>query len=546
MGESGKKSSYRGRQEEIVAGLPGCAGEYVRLVAKKMGYRRSVRGEVMAELAGHFADAMKGCASEEEREKKARELIEEFGDAGLLGVLCRRAKKRCRPMWQKVLIRSFQVLGVQVLYIVIRGATLFVGRPEVKVDYVAWLNELVRESDDESLNAMPYFEKAVQLLDKEAGKSVVDFLEWPGDMTVEEHGALAELLEANKEAMDLVVAGAHKPYSWVTYKGEAVTDVPADMGTRVTGNLMPSLGGYKSLAQLLMVRVKWRAYNGDAKGAAEDALALCRFGRHLEGKGLLVEQLVGIAIEGLAQANVLELLHRVEVPAESLLELQRELEKGGEVMNLEAEKAFLYDMIQRSFTDDGEGNGRVLASGVPLVANDLGDMVGGFVLFDYPDRQETTAMVDDYFRRLDDYMEKTPWELHTEGGEEELADLGDASLLLRILAPAHERIVEIMARAKTHRGAAAAVLALMRYKKDKGNYPEELNELVDGGYLGSAPEDLYSGKSLVYRKEGEDFILYSVWNNFQDDGGVMGTGMDGRPRQWGEGGDMVFWPVLRD
>ncbi|MFH1884581.1 MAG: hypothetical protein ABIL62_17940, partial [Planctomycetota bacterium] len=92
--------------------LPACATEYIKQVLKKMRYRRKVRQDVQVELAAHFEDELKDCKTNENREQKAKQLITEFGDVKLLAVLLRRAKKRCRPLWRKALVRSLQVLGI--------------------------------------------------------------------------------------------------------------------------------------------------------------------------------------------------------------------------------------------------------------------------------------------------------------------------------------------------------------------------------------------------------------------------------------------------
>jgi len=84
-----------------------------------MRYRRKVRRDVQAELAAHFEDELKDCENDEDKEQKAKQLITEFGDVKLLAVLLRRAKKRCRPLWRKALVRSLQVLGIIVLYFLI-------------------------------------------------------------------------------------------------------------------------------------------------------------------------------------------------------------------------------------------------------------------------------------------------------------------------------------------------------------------------------------------------------------------------------------------
>ena len=74
--------------------LPQAAVEYIDSVVKKMRYRRKVRAEVRAELIAHFEDALRGCENEAKKQSLAHEMIEDFGDAKLLGVLLRRAKKR--------------------------------------------------------------------------------------------------------------------------------------------------------------------------------------------------------------------------------------------------------------------------------------------------------------------------------------------------------------------------------------------------------------------------------------------------------------------
>ncbi|HOV77407.1 MAG TPA: hypothetical protein PLS24_05220, partial [Sedimentisphaerales bacterium] len=91
--------------------LPPCAIEYLARVTKKIRYRRRVRQDVQAELTAHFEDELRDAADAAEREQRAKRLIEEFGDAGLLAILCRRAKKRCRPLWRKALIRTTQAFG---------------------------------------------------------------------------------------------------------------------------------------------------------------------------------------------------------------------------------------------------------------------------------------------------------------------------------------------------------------------------------------------------------------------------------------------------
>ena len=69
--------------------LPECAKDFVKLIIKKMRYRKKIRADVMAELTAHFEDELRDCKNDEEKEQKAQQLIEDgadpnvcFGDPG--------------------------------------------------------------------------------------------------------------------------------------------------------------------------------------------------------------------------------------------------------------------------------------------------------------------------------------------------------------------------------------------------------------------------------------------------------------------------------
>ena len=60
-----------------------------------------------------------------------------------------------------------------------------------------------------------------------------------------------------------------------------------------------------------------------------------------------------------------------------------------------------------------------------------------------------------------------------------------------------------------------AGLALLQYKQAHGTFPETLEALGVEGLT-----DPYTGKSLLYRPEGEGFVVYSVGQDRQDNGGT--------------------------
>ena len=60
--------------------------------------------------------------------------------------------------------------------------------------------------------------------------------------------------------------------------------------------------------------------------------------------------------------------------------------------------------------------------------------------------------------------------------------------------------------------------ALAVYRAENGSYPEKLDALVPA-VLPALPVDLFHGKSYIYRRDGEGYLLYSVGANGADDGG---------------------------
>jgi len=523
--------------------LPACAAEFIRLVVKKMRYRKTVREEVQAELTAHFEDELRGCATDEEREQKARQLIANFGDAKLLAILLRRAKKRCRPLWRKAVVRGFQAVGIVILYILICSAPLFIGRPNVSVNYADWLNERGRAGLAESENAYPYYDKAAAASVKMPELLIESKVKWPADFNDIEMQQLLRWINDNNKALELMIEGAKRPHYWAVHSS---AEVDFSRGV-IMDDLMKNLSSYRQVARALNWRSRYKAYEGDVASALDDCVYLVKFGRHQEGKGLLIEQLVGIAIEAMAYGSISMIMEKVDVPADTLENIQEQLQeefaRHHDVINLEGEKAFLYDYIQRSFTDDGKGGGRMLARGLPVAVGDWKSGLWRFVTLSYPDRKEVTAKVDQYYQLVEQVFDETPWRARLEDESEKYMEITGDSFLLRITAPAHGRLVQLEWRVKTMRLGLLTVLALARYEKEKSEYPESLDVLVEAGYLKDMPNDPYSDGPLVYKKTDESFILYSLGENLSDDGGQVFRDDEGKIKQWASEGDWVFWPV---
>jgi len=542
---------------KLLENLPVCASEFIRLVIGKMGYRREVRAEVMEELAGHFEDGLRDCGSEQEREEKAGKLISEFGDAKLLGVLMRRAKKRCRPWWRTAMVRAFQGAVVLILCLVLYVVWFLTGEPKITTNYIVELNRMVRPSADEGLNAAPLYNEAAEVFTK-IPEELDEVIRGDREPTADERVLVEEWLEGNAESFELAAAGSKKPYYWRTYANKQNTG-------EMLSVLLPNMPEFRDMARGLCTRVRFRAEQGRYREAFDDMEVCYRMGRHLKGGATVIEQLVGIAMEAVAVKNLRGMLSAYSPDAETLGSFQERLEKmtAGEsfAMNFEGEKLCLYDEIQRSFTEDRFGGGHLYIKRIGAVGRSLDadedlievflrkeHLIGAFhVLFTHPNKAETRETCEEFYRFIGAAAKKTPARLRAEGIEvdEKAMEIVKGNVLLQLLAPALGKASRISHRQRVDAEATAAIIGILRYGKDKGAYPENWEAPVSGGYLKEVPLDPFSDKPLVYRRTEDGFTLYSVSEDFEDDGGERYRDERGRVRLWGETGDAVFWPVIK-
>jgi hypothetical protein len=77
-------------------------------------------------------------------------------------------------------------------------------------------------------------------------------------------------------------------------------------------------------------------------------------------------------------------------------------------------------------------------------------------------------------------------------------------------------------RSVTYSRLMMADLAVRAFFAEKGHFPKSLEELVPT-FIATVPEDPFSGQPLRYRLEGTTFVLYSVGQDRQDDGGKLGN-----------------------
>ncbi len=417
------------------------------------------------------------------------------------------------------------------------------GVPNPKVDYVAKINELARAGRDETLNAAPFYQKAFELY-VEGGEELMTTLSRRprpvslSELSDKEQSLLRQWVQSNSQALSQLELGTKKPYYWLqrSSKDGIAMEIP-----------LPELNEVRQLSRAITWRAKLNAAQGNIDKAEADVITCYRFGLHVTDTPFLVEQLVGVALRAFAARTAFIILDRTEMGQTSMKSLQRQIEQlstdESYIPDMGAEKFLMLDIIQRVFTDDGKGDGRISTSAeiLSMIHDYTTPTLSQEEIRSFPElqlqRRQTTEAVENLYEYFDFVGQKSPWQWKNEqiNPDKGIEKITEGNAFVQTFCPAYVRVTQIFARRRAETDALITTLALFRYKADKGQLPEKLDELVSAGYLNALPTDPFSGGPFVYKRIGDDFMLYSFGIDCDDDGGTHN-------RSWDKD-DQVFWPV---
>jgi hypothetical protein len=274
------------------AHLPAAVGEYIKLVIKKMGYRKCVREDVKKELIHHFEDALKDCKGTEDTEKLALMLIKNFGEPKILGKLMKRAKKRCRPLWRTITARCFQAVGIFVLLIIGYCIAITFAKPNITTDYLEKMNNLARPVADESLNAANDYKKAFEAYKSDPNLPKLILIKQNiKDFNETELSDVRKWIADNNTAMDYYLKAAQKPYCWWDIKLD-------DPNKPLFYILAPELAELRKLSQLVMIDAQLNAKDENFNESFNKICSCFKTGTHFKGPRSRIYQLVGMGFRG--------------------------------------------------------------------------------------------------------------------------------------------------------------------------------------------------------------------------------------------------------
>jgi len=426
----------------------------------------------------------------------------------------------------------------------VKAVLIFTANPRVTVDYVAEYNRMTCPANyDPNQNAADEYQKAYDAFVKIPREIQEDpYINWPADFNDDSRQILKEWLDSNKQSFEFFKIASHKTYYWL------------ERGAKGNGEMksmsFPEMTQFRDLIEAKLWDAKYKAIEGQFKSAFEDIENCILAGNQkCQRPSWPFEMAQGYDTKERTIKTVLCMISRIQFSSEILTELQDVLEvqfkKQSYLPYLETRRLEFYDELQRSFVDNGKGTGRLAWSKAKDFTTLCIDSPNPYLAcFLGPARNEMVKRMEEKYSAYNSIINKTPYRVYKEDSNyfdkfESCGDCGNADIFVLFPLP-NTRFYHHYYRLKARADASISILAIQRFKADKGILPSKLDELVSNGYLKDLPLDPYSNGTLVYRLNESEFTLYSAGQNFIDDGGKEPNKTTANPS-----GDIVFWPVKK-
>jgi hypothetical protein len=398
-----------------------------------------------------------------------------------------------------------------------------------------------------------------------------------------EHRAALDVLRAAaaRPVFGYPVAGALGEFDAPLFGSDAVQHMNELIATRddptrfpLLGILLPHLASARHAARFLAVDAMRGAEVGDGDRFVADIEAMVRMSVHLSDGRVLIGDLVGMAIRGLAIERAMAALEWKPdlLDGAQLARLQRAFECVPPVfgyLDLGTDRLMWLDVEQRLYTDDGRGNGWFRLDRdtlLPLMATSHGvgvhdrhaestlhaaslaaaTLSGPAAALMVADRRTTHGFIEEWATRMEK-ASALPLREHAVADAMELefhAAIAAAPvnlLLPRLLMPSFGKAVTNFAVDRARRDAASTVCAVLRFRADVGTWPRRPEDLVPT-YLSSVPLDPWTDAPIHMATDTDGFRMWSTGEDGRDDGGVPDARDDAA---WG-GPQATTLPLRRD
>src|SRR5215510_8536560 len=354
--------------------------QLIRRVAKKTRLWRLEQFDVTQELISHFAEGIKSGVSPEE-------LIRAFGDETEAAILIRRAKRRNRPpSWQVLRVTGWLTAALFVFY---GGFAIyfFAGRPLARINYIARVNQTIEKTPLED-RAWPIYRRALLGLGhvSRGANPAPRFDAQPG---MRDWPRLLETVTRHQEKLEWIRQGAakstlgfllgakgsvHDAELWPDQKPPAVDPITGqELAIVELPPLCGSVQTLRDLAGMLRADAVLARQARDGKRLLRDLNSILGLSHQVGENAPLLCGLVSLSIYDSALDQI-EMTLRQDptlIANEDWIALAHRLsgpKVAADLIKVDMERMAFQDRLQRSFTDDGSGNGRLTPEGVKYFA----------------------------------------------------------------------------------------------------------------------------------------------------------------------------------
>jgi hypothetical protein len=519
--------------------------------------------------------------------------------------LIRRAKRRNRPIGWRVWHYGWKAAACFAGLYVLAGLWMATSRPTVRVNYLDQINEL-SAAVPENQRAWPIYRDAFLAMgfkDRQAGTPAGDYLANdadPGDakwvekerFLTEHAAAIGQLREAATHANLGFVASTSRVdftakdrelFGMTLTHEEIENEKQRTLEDRwLISALLPDLQVLRDAGILLATDARRAALAGDGTTAYADIGAALGVSRHAQETPFLIGVAVADAIQRKAFVAIREIMRdkpelwthgQLRDLAHQLAGTKVDWQRG-----FEGERASFYDGMQRLYTDNGSGDGRLAlhvskdlnlfqmiasVSGQPGAAGDALLANSALAMLTMPAANLVVAsrkeMIDKFEQvtnlaqaKLDEpYWKQRGEPLLEEFDSAEKGPLGRFHyLFVRLLAPSYDRLLKQVTASSSDRDGVFVGLALELYHRQHKKWPESLVALAPQ-YLPEVSVDRITGEPLHYKIVDDRPLVYSVGLDGDDDNGRSIPKHDGVFIPWNpsdknpENGDWVLWSMAK-
>ncbi|MDA8563249.1 hypothetical protein N9L06_02230 [Mariniblastus sp.] len=361
--------------------------------------------------------------------------------------------------------------------------------------------------------------------------------------------------------------------------------------------LLPHVQAMRRAARLLHIDSRLAVVEGDSDRAVQNIETVLGLANQTADTPTLVNTLVAVAITRIGFDQLEEIIS--ESPdffsETQLAKLQDRIQKTDirSWLNYKGEQLLLKDMVQRCYTDDGNGDGRMTAAGMQLLNGELFGMVAlvsdnvsstkaplssfeqmrkawatftdsefgksaiaPTSLFTCASRKEVMAKAEELYEELEADRKLPFWKSRSSkpDGWKDFDDFLEQNkteyILLATVMPPVQPVRATVGRTVARKNAVLTALAMYRYHLQDKRWPKTKDDLVPK-FLNKMPVDILTGKPLHFKIVDDRPLVYSVGMDHDDDGGVDGVEngeplkrmqIQPGPKSNDFEGDWILWP----